>query len=346
MRIIKLLSLYSLVLFSQVSHAVEAPPGLIPPSLNPGDDFYIIFAGSDTVDGAQTSATYAAYAANVKSNDPDTDSVNGWITLFGHDDSTLVTQSAFPDPQLPIYNTNGDRVADNVAGLFSVAHYNAIGYDESGTAASSFIWTGFNSGGFPTLVGDDSLGGNDAQTDGCLVGSPDEPNILWATSTLAGSSGCTGASYGLYVVSPVLSVPAPVISIAPGTLDFGELALGSTSGEITVTLSNSGNTDWDISTIEAATAPFAATGGSCGPTPITIAVGGACTLTFTFTPDARGETSQMLSIVSNAPSSPSTLTLQGIGLSGLSVPTLNQYAMLLLALMIFGMAGLTMRRSA
>lgn len=216
MRFTRFIFLCSILFFSQLSNALDAPPGLIPPDLNPGDEFYIIFAGSDTVDGTQPAAIYVNYAATVKANAPDTDQIDGWTTLFGHDDATLVTLSALgADTSQPIYNTHGDRVADNRAGLFSNALNAAIGYDESGTPLNANIWTGFNFTGSSTGIGDDSLGGNDFLTDGCLAGNSGETNSRWAASILAGGNGCAGANLGLYVISPLLTVPGGEAAAIP-----------------------------------------------------------------------------------------------------------------------------------
>lgn len=226
MRVLKKLALFAAILLqSTVSQSLDAPPALVPPDLSPGDTFFIVFAGSDTLDGTQTSATYAAYAALVAANNPDTASINGWTTLFGHDDATLVTTSAFGgDTSSPIYNTNGDRVADNRAGFFSNSQSSAIAYDETGTANANDIWTGFQSTGASVGIGDDSLGGNDSLNDGCLAGDPTVTTGQWATNTLEGGAGCAGASLGLYVLSPLLTVPGSAVPV-PAIGTYALLAL-------------------------------------------------------------------------------------------------------------------------
>lgn len=216
MRLLERLTLATLVfLYSQFSLAQVAPPeGLIPTGVNPGDEFYIIFAGSDTLNGAQTSATYVNYAASVKQNDPDTDAVTGWTTLFGHDDASLVTLSAFgANTSQPIYNTNGDLVAPNAAAFFSSSQTSAIGFDEGGNSYSGNVWTGFNFTGSNTGIGDDSLGGNDSLTDGCLAGTSTATDQQWAASVLAGGNGCAGANLPLYVLSPLFAVPSSPQSV-------------------------------------------------------------------------------------------------------------------------------------
>ncbi len=213
-----LLLIITFSIITSPARALDAPSALVPAGLFPGDTFYIIFAGSDTLNGAQTAATYVNYAATVKANDPVTDLITGWITLYGHDDSSLVTTSAFSaGTNSPIYNRVGTKIADNRAQLFSNTQAAPIECDESGNCASRNIWTGFNSNGSSTGIGDDSLGGNDSLNDGCLAGDSGATDQNWATSVLLGGAGCAGASLGLYVVSPLLTVPGtPRASSSPG----------------------------------------------------------------------------------------------------------------------------------
>lgn len=234
MRLAQRLTLAALALTSQLASAQVAPPeGLIPAGVNPGDEFYIIFVGSGTLDGAQPSATYANYAATVKVNDPDTDAVTGWTTLFGHDDGSLVTLSAFSaNTSQPVYNTNGDLVAANAAEFFSNAHSSAIDFDESGNAYNGFVWTGFNADGGSYAVGDDSLGGNDFLNDGCLSGASTSRSEQWAASAVVGGLGCAGSSLPLYVLSPLFAVPAeptPVPTLPVWALVISILGLGFTT---------------------------------------------------------------------------------------------------------------------
>lgn len=203
----KMLLLSSVSLACQSALAVDAPAGLVPPGLAAGDTFYIVFASSYTLDGNKSSAVYAGAAAIAAANGVDTAKITGWVTLFGHDDSTLSTMSAFSTTDRPIYNTNGDKVADDRTKFYSNSLDNPIGYDEQGAVAPAIIWTGFNYTGTSTGVGDDSLGGNDSLNDGCLAGMSSATDRNWATSMLAGGNGCAGANLGLYVLSPLLTVP-------------------------------------------------------------------------------------------------------------------------------------------
>lgn len=106
------------------------------------------------------------------------------------------------------------------------------------------------------------------------------------------------------------------LTITPGTVNFGNQTVGSTSGAQTVTLANTGTASLDVTALTAAATPFARTGaGTCAATlPITIAAGSSCTLTYTFSPTATGAANQTLTVTANAPGSGS------IALSGTGIP--------------------------
>lgn len=105
----------------------------------------------------------------------------------------------------------------------------------------------------------------------------------------------------------------PAIAVTPGLLDFGDQLITTTSGVMTATVANTGTADLNVMSITPAAAPFAQSGGSCMAPPFVLAPGTNCTLDFTFSPTATGPAMQDLSIVSDAPSTPDTLGLQGNG---------------------------------
>ncbi len=217
------------------------PPALVPVGLNPGDEFYVIFVGSDTVNGAQTSAVYNAYAATVKAKDPDTDAIDGWQTLFSHDDGTLTTLSAFgTETSQPIYNTNGDKVADNQTDFYDGTLDAAIEYDESGAATARGVWTGFSTSGGSVGRGDDTLGGVDSLADGCLAGYSSEASSRWTVNSLSGGNGCASANFSLYVLSPLLRVPGFTVSGSLTGLAGGSSVVLQLNGTDDQTLSADG----------------------------------------------------------------------------------------------------------
>ncbi len=110
----------------------------------------------------------------------------------------------------------------------------------------------------------------------------------------------------------------PVASVTPGSLAFGNQAVNTTSAPQAVTLSNTGGAPLTF-TASVAGADFAQTN-ACGGT---VAVGGSCVISLTFTPTVVGARSATLSIASNDPAhNPLTVALTGTGVAT-SAPTIT-----------------------
>jgi hypothetical protein len=106
--------------------------------------------------------------------------------------------------------------------------------------------------------------------------------------------------------------PAPIVTLSPATLTFGQENTGTTSPPQTVTLSNVGNASLSISNIAIGgtnSGDFAQTN-NCGSS---VAAGANCTISVTFTPAAVGSRSASLTITDNASDSPQTVSLTGTG---------------------------------
>lgn len=107
-----------------------------------------------------------------------------------------------------------------------------------------------------------------------------------------------------------VTVPAPLASVSPSTLTFGDVDVTGVSAAQPVTLSNTGMAPLTITSITAP-ADFAQTN-TCGGT---LAAGADCTISVTFAPTVEGVLTGDLSIVSNDTINP-TLT---VGLSGTGI---------------------------
>jgi uncharacterized repeat protein (TIGR01451 family) len=104
----------------------------------------------------------------------------------------------------------------------------------------------------------------------------------------------------------------PVLSASPASLDFGQQVVGTTSGAQAVTVANAGTTDLTV-TGASASGDFAADDSACTAQPV--APGQACAILVTFSPTATGSRSGILTIKSNALSSPDTVSLSGTGIA-------------------------------
>lgn len=129
-----------------------------------------------------------------------------------------------------------------------------------------------------------------------------------------------GASDATWMIR--LNAPAPFtpqLDLQPNPADFGVVDVGSVSASRLVTLSNTGTATLNIASIGTAPAPFLdAPGGTCGPTPFGLAPGAQCELRYAFAPLVVGAAAGNVAITSNAPTSPDTLVLSGVG--GAPVP--------------------------
>jgi Abnormal spindle-like microcephaly-assoc'd, ASPM-SPD-2-Hydin len=108
------------------------------------------------------------------------------------------------------------------------------------------------------------------------------------------------------------SLTSSVVSFAPSSLAFGNVAAGSTAAAQTVTLTNLGTVPLGSLAISTSSAEFAETN-TCGTS---LAAGASCAVSVTFTPQTGGLVQGNLSISDNAPDSPQVLSISGTGISG------------------------------
>ena len=104
----------------------------------------------------------------------------------------------------------------------------------------------------------------------------------------------------------------PQISLSPATLSFGNQNVKVASTAKTITLSNPGSAALSITRIAITgtnATDFSQTD-TCGTS---VAIGGSCTISVTFTPQATGSRSASVSVTDNATSSPQSASLSGTG---------------------------------
>ncbi len=101
----------------------------------------------------------------------------------------------------------------------------------------------------------------------------------------------------------------PAISIAPSSVNFGNVAVGVTTSQ-TVTLSNPGNANLDLTQFTRPAAGFSVSGLRA---PMTLTPGQTAKFSVSFTPSVTGNQTSSVALVSNAPTSPLPLSLSGVG---------------------------------
>ncbi|HEV2176432.1 MAG TPA: FG-GAP-like repeat-containing protein [Terriglobia bacterium] len=105
------------------------------------------------------------------------------------------------------------------------------------------------------------------------------------------------------------SLNVPVVSLAPGQLNFPNQAVGSTGSPLTLTVSNSGIASLTLGTTTV-TGDFAVSLNTCSST---LASGASCTLQVTFTPTVLGPRTGLLTLASNSFGGAANLLLAGNG---------------------------------
>ena len=98
------------------------------------------------------------------------------------------------------------------------------------------------------------------------------------------------------------------LGVSPGLLTFGAQAVGTSSAAQPVTVQNNGSAPATFSSI-ATTGDFTQTN-NCGST---LAASASCTVSVTFSPAANGTRTGTLTISSNDPAGPQSVSLSGVG---------------------------------
>src|SRR5579862_5890348 len=103
----------------------------------------------------------------------------------------------------------------------------------------------------------------------------------------------------------------PQISVVPGSVSFGTVTVGQTNSQ-TITLSNPGTANLTVTQSAGPGTGFGLTGLAF---PLTLAPGKSTAFTVSFTPTSGTNSSGSLTLVSNAPNSPTTIPRSGTGLA-------------------------------
>ena len=119
------------------------------------------------------------------------------------------------------------------------------------------------------------------------------------------------------MATPLGSTTLPIVTLSNSSIDFGNQAVGTTSGASVVTLTNVGGATLNITSIAVTgseSADFAQTN-TCGAS---LAINASCTISVTFHPSVAAFRSASITITDNAPGTPHTISLTGTG-SGFSI---------------------------
>jgi hypothetical protein len=134
--------------------------------------------------------------------------------------------------------------------------------------------------------------------------------------TALASHGGGGGGGGGGGTPPPAPAGAPAVSIAPSTVSFGPLAVGTTSATQAVTVTNTGTAPAFFNAESQGgnnVLDFTDTNSQCVGT--SLAPGASCALTLGFRPTATGTRTGTVELFDNAPDSPQIINLSGTGTS-------------------------------
>jgi hypothetical protein len=148
------------------------------------------------------------------------------------------------------------------------------------------------------------------------------PTSILAVGTHSITAKYNGDSHFAPSTSPVVYqvVQGAIVSLSPTSLNFGDQTVGITSSPQGITLTNTGNINLTVTSIQITgtnSGDFAQNNNCLG----SIAPNGACQISVTFTPSLIANESASVTITDNAPGSPQMVPLFGTGIA--SVVTLS-----------------------
>ena len=136
------------------------------------------------------------------------------------------------------------------------------------------------------------------------------------SASLSIADNASGSPQSVALSGSGTNTSAPVVSLSPTSLSFGNQQANTTSAARTVTLTNSGNAALTIKGI-GLSGPNSGVFHQQHTCSSSLAPGASCTISVTFTPTAEGNCSASLSIADNASGSPQSVTLSGTGVMGM-----------------------------
>ena len=112
---------------------------------------------------------------------------------------------------------------------------------------------------------------------------------------------------------------APAIQVSPTSINFGNAVVGTNLSQILI-IRNTGTATLTISQVTASGSGFSVSGFSL---PLNVGAGQQATITVALLPALVGSTTGNISIVSNAPTSPSLVSLSGTGIAATFIVSIS-----------------------
>jgi len=202
---------------------------------------------------------------------------------------------------------------NQVEGTSSSAH--AITVTNTGTSTLNVSSVSLDGANVPSFSSSNNCSTAIAPSGTCTIMVTFTPPSIGAKSaSVSIVSNATGSPASVPMTGTGVA-PPPIASLNPSSVGFGNQATGTSSPAHLITVTNTGGSALNISSVSlgGANVPSFSTTNTCGSA---IAPSGTCTISVTFGPAGAGAKSASVSIVSNASNSPTAVPLTGTGVSG------------------------------
>lgn len=213
---------------------------------------------------------------------------------------SAASQSAFLSATPSALNFGNTLVGNSASMMVSLTN---TGTESVNVSQVAITGTGFTVSGFPGVV---TLAAGQNLT---LTVSFAPGPVGTATGSLSVVSSATNSSVAISLTGTGVQ---PQLAANPSGASFGIVVVGSSNSQ-TINLTNSGTAPVSISQANVSGAGFSITGIS--GMPLTIKAGTSATFNAVFAPSANGSVTGSVSLLSNAPSSPLTISLSGTGVA-------------------------------
>ena len=268
--------------------------GSTPATLNAGASCSVNVTYSPTASGAAQAATVSV--ADNASGSPQTVALSGTATVAG----VGFNPSSVNFGNVPV-GTTSSATAVTLSNSGSGA-LNITGISFTGTNPTQFAET-------------NNCGATVAAGGSCTISVTFSPAATSAASASLSVADNAPGSPQTVALTGTGTAPAPLVSLSPSSVAFGNQVVNTTSSASTVTLKNTGNASLTISSV-------VLTGSNPGqfalvnPCGTTLAAGNSCVLSLTFAPTVVAAESASVTITDNAAGSPHTVALTGTGTAG------------------------------
>jgi len=227
-------------------------------------------------------------------------------TTVGNDSGSITITSNDPQNPTTIITLTGTATSAPIAPTITTQPVN-----QTVTAGQTATFTVVAAGTAPLSYQWQKNGVNIAGATAASYTTPATTTSDSGSTFAVAVSNTAGTVTSATATLTVNAAPAPGIQVSSSSINFGNGVVGSNTSQVLI-ITNTGTASLTITQVTETGSAFSISGFSL---PLNVSVGQQTTVTVVFQPTAVGATSGNISIVSNAPNSPTSVGLTGTGIA-------------------------------